>query len=382
MFTGLTNQVSSWMGSAKGEQEEKVPTPTEDTNPELSEKKEGISPTKHSKLEMFSNVKNQIGGIGGWLGSSIPKLRKGEGEVPAGSTEETVGAAPAEDEVANLTSDLKATNISRDDDDNSSATGGADSGPASATESPTDETKDGQFGNVQSKALAGAKTIGSFLYSAVNKAGKTVSEASAKIKETVEKNTILGEFNKEQEAFAKSQSGDGANAVPPWTGCQNEEALKQEFLSLSTNKRNFVRSPPAEVDFSFNYDESFGVAMAIMEHDPNLEKMRYELVPKVISEENFWRNYFYRVSLICQANEYSYNPRDESQSETVSDQPSEPKSSEFISDTLQVSKNDLDEVKAGMKKLALGPRITGEFREHKLIISCFYVFHSRIHLLY
>jgi hypothetical protein len=41
---------------------------------------------------------------------------------------------------------------------------------------------------VQSKALAGAKSFGNFLYSAVNKAGKTVSEASAKIKETVEKN--------------------------------------------------------------------------------------------------------------------------------------------------------------------------------------------------
>lgn len=44
------------------------------------------------------------------------------------------------------------------------------------------------FFPVQSKALAGAKSFGSFLYSAVNKAGKTVSEASAKIKETVEKN--------------------------------------------------------------------------------------------------------------------------------------------------------------------------------------------------
>lgn len=45
--------------------------------------------------------------------------------------------------------------------------------------------------SVQSKALAGAKSFGSFLYSAVNKAGKTVSEASAKIKETVEKNVSI-----------------------------------------------------------------------------------------------------------------------------------------------------------------------------------------------
>lgn len=42
--------------------------------------------------------------------------------------------------------------------------------------------------SVSNKALAGAKTLGNFLYSAVNKAGKTVSEAGAKIKKTVEEN--------------------------------------------------------------------------------------------------------------------------------------------------------------------------------------------------
>lgn len=41
------------------------------------------------------------------------------------------------------------------------------------------------------KALQGAKTIGSFLYSAVNKAGKTVSEAGAKIKKTVGENVSI-----------------------------------------------------------------------------------------------------------------------------------------------------------------------------------------------
>lgn len=47
---------------------------------------------------MFSNVKNQIGGIGGWLGSNIPKLRKGEettleGQIDA-TVEEPAPAAP------------------------------------------------------------------------------------------------------------------------------------------------------------------------------------------------------------------------------------------------------------------------------------------------
>lgn len=44
---------------------------------------------------------------------------------------------------------------------------------------------------VSTKALAGAKSLGGFLYSAVNKAGKTVVEASVKIKKTVEENVSL-----------------------------------------------------------------------------------------------------------------------------------------------------------------------------------------------
>lgn len=69
------------------------------------------------------------------------------------------------------------------------------------------------------------------------------------------------------------------------------------------DRRNFVRAPPTGVDFEFNYDLSYPTAVAIMAEDPALEKMRFDLVPKIITEENFWRNYFYRVSLICQASD-------------------------------------------------------------------------------
>lgn len=48
---------------------------------------------------------------------------------------------------------------------------------------------------VSTKALQGAKSIGSFLYSAVNKAGKTVSEAGAKIKKTVGENVSIMIFS-------------------------------------------------------------------------------------------------------------------------------------------------------------------------------------------
>jgi hypothetical protein len=47
--------------------------------------------------------------------------------------------------------------------------------------------------------------------------------------------SLLGEFNKEQEAFIREKQGKTSEAaVPPWVGCPNEESLKEEFLTLST----------------------------------------------------------------------------------------------------------------------------------------------------
>jgi len=37
------------------------------------------------------------------------------------------------------------------------------------------------------------------------------------------------------------------------------------------------------------------------DEDPNLRKMRYQLVPKQLTEFRFWRNYFYLVALIKQS---------------------------------------------------------------------------------
>ena len=40
--------------------------------------------------------------------------------------------------------------------------------------------------------------------------------------------------------------------------------------------------------------------------------LRYELVPKLVKEDEFWRNYFYRVNLIKQ----SFDLKDLEESET------------------------------------------------------------------
>lgn len=90
----------------------------------------------------------------------------------------------------------------------------------------------------------------------------------------------MGQFNKDQDAFIRSQQGSGSG-VAPWIGKPQEAEVKEEIINLSADRRNFVRAPPAAVDFQFDYDLSYPVAQAIMAEDTALEKMRFELVPKM-----------------------------------------------------------------------------------------------------
>ncbi|XP_017466867.1 PREDICTED: synapse-associated protein of 47 kDa isoform X2 [Rhagoletis zephyria] len=351
MFSGLTNQFTSLVGAVKGGQaDEDVPAPTQDaaaapeasaaavtaatapaagadqtanaagvSGEQLMEGEEGAKSGANIVDQFLTEATGWLGSAKGWLGSasasipsmpamptmsmpsmpampampsmpSIPGLRKGGAEAGEG-----VAADGAVLESGDATGA-----VSGEDDDKSSATEGADSHPASGGGTPTGD--EGQIGqgkgeeaNITTKVTQQAKHFGSFLSSAINKAG-------AKIKETVKENPILESFNKEQEAFMKSQGGQDSGAAA-WIGHPNEAKIKEEILGLSQDRRNFVRAPPAGVDFEFNYDTAYPTAIAIMAEDKALETMRFELVPKIITEENFWRNYFYRVSLIIQAAE-------------------------------------------------------------------------------
>ncbi|XP_010787334.1 synapse-associated protein 1, partial [Notothenia coriiceps] len=90
-------------------------------------------------------------------------------------------------------------------------------------------------------------------------------------------------------------------AVPPWVGYNEEETIQQQILALSADKRNFLRDPPAGVQFHFEMEQMYPMAAVMLEEDQLLNRMRFDLVPKHVKEEAFWRNYFYRVSLVKQS---------------------------------------------------------------------------------
>ncbi|XP_046886291.1 synapse-associated protein 1 isoform X1 [Hypomesus transpacificus] len=152
--------------------------------------------------------------------------------------------------------------------------------------------------------------IFSFASSATKKISDSVSETAQNIKKSVEDGnidgiidkTILGDFQKEQQKFVEEKKAKKSDAaVPPWVGYSEEETIQQQILALSADRRNFLRDPPAGVQFHFDSEQMYPIAMVMLQEDELLNRMRFDLVPKHVKEEMFWRNYFYRVSLVKQS---------------------------------------------------------------------------------
>lgn len=158
---------------------------------------------------------------------------------------------------------------------------------------------------VRKNAVKGAKNIGTFLFSIANKAGQTVTQTAKQVKQAVENTSILTDLSREQQEFIKELGSSIQAGELPWAEYQLHDQLKaneirEQILTLSQDKRNFVRNPPSEANFEFDPQKSYSIALSLLREDPNLSKMRYELIPKLVDEDTFWRNYFYRVSMLKQ----------------------------------------------------------------------------------
>eukprot|EP00092_Neocalanus_flemingeri_P045900 GFUD01051497.1.p1 GENE.GFUD01051497.1~~GFUD01051497.1.p1 ORF type:complete len:345 (-),score=126.50 GFUD01051497.1:218-1252(-) len=139
---------------------------------------------------------------------------------------------------------------------------------------------------------------------AFNKVGKVATDYTKVVQDAVYMPPLLVEFNQDQEDFIKSKEKKEMPTAP-WTGFQNEDELKTKIIELSEDKRNFLRAQPTGVKFDFETLAIAYHAEVLLEADPRLQKMRYELVPKKVEEEKFWSNYFYRVGLVKQSFEVS-----------------------------------------------------------------------------
>ncbi|XP_030058170.1 synapse-associated protein 1 [Microcaecilia unicolor] len=177
-----------------------------------------------------------------------------------------------------------------------------------------EEEKEHQVPAQEADLMEQAKGLGSYLINFATTATKKISESVTETAHTIKKSvedgkidglidkTIIGDFQKEQEKFVQEQHIKKSEAaVPPWVGYNEEETIQQQILALSADRRNFLRDPPAGVQFHFDFEQMYPVALIMLQEDELLNRMRFDLVPKLAKEEVFWRNYFYRVSLIKQS---------------------------------------------------------------------------------
>jgi len=96
-----------------------------------------------------------------------------------------------------------------------------------------------------------------------------------------------------------------SEAKPPWAvqskdnkDTSVEEDLKRRILKLTKDQTNFIAKAPDSSVFSFDMKAATPYATKAIELDVDLRKLRFKLVPQKVPETEFWRNYFYRVSLI------------------------------------------------------------------------------------
>uniref|UniRef100_A0A3Q3GDJ3 Synapse-associated protein 1 n=1 Tax=Labrus bergylta TaxID=56723 RepID=A0A3Q3GDJ3_9LABR len=231
--------------------------------------------------------------------------------------------------------------------------------------------------------LQTAKGVSGYIYNFASSASKKLSESVVETAQTFKKSveegkmngiidkTILGDFQKEQNKFVQEKKAKKSGAaVPPWVGYNEEETMQQQILALSADKRNFLRDPPAGVQFHFDCEQMYPVAMVMLEEDELLRKMRFHLVPKQVKEEAFWKNYFYRVSLIKQsaqltalaaqqaAEQRGVEKTGTSPEEDEEEISTSPPVSEFVSDAFDSCSINEDDLRKEMEQLVL------EKREH------------------
>jgi hypothetical protein len=75
--------------------------------------------------------------------------------------------------------------------------------------------------------------------------------------------------------------------------------VRKEVFALAADEESLLASKEQMAyEFDFDMDCYVVVAQILLKLDKNLQKMRHQCVPDLITEDEFWLNYFYRIECI------------------------------------------------------------------------------------
>ena len=105
----------------------------------------------------------------------------------------------------------------------------------------------------------------------------------------------------------KQQTYDSTHTPPPalplWHTFTEQHSvleaeLRQRILRLATDPRTFLSQAPDAALFPFSLQLALPHIQRALQSDALLARMQYRLVPRKVSERQFWTNYMYRVSMV------------------------------------------------------------------------------------
>lgn len=129
-----------------------------------------------------------------------------------------------------------------------------------------------------SKVISSAKNLGSIVTKSTLSFGSNVLKKGKEMVTLLESTALAQELTSKQVDLLKDVKNN-EKVISLWVGMDvKEEEVKKKILTLSSDRRNFLRPPPCE--FEFNLETSAPVAIALLIEDKSLKEMRYLLVPK------------------------------------------------------------------------------------------------------
>ena len=100
---------------------------------------------------------------------------------------------------------------------------------------------------------------------------------------------------------SEDQSGLKLKTALPWdemTSAAHTKEMKKHIYSIS-KETDLLSREVDELEFNFDFDmeEHMYQAIVLRKLDKNLLEIHQRLVPDLIGETSFWRNYFYEIEL-------------------------------------------------------------------------------------
>ncbi|KAH7728463.1 BSD domain-containing protein [Aphelenchoides avenae] len=174
---------------------------------------------------------------------------------------------------------------------------GEESNPEDAPTQPEGATDENSESEPEKRLAEEAGVNATLLANKIFSYAKAATSVAQEKANQLTSMTVLGDLERENKNFEEELRGKKAASVKlPWEDMPDPELARKHILALSADNRNFLEDPPMGKEAEL--EGISALASEIIKQDENLNKVRYELVPKQISEERFWRNYFYRVSLV------------------------------------------------------------------------------------